>query len=309
LSKSFVHAAFITLRNQDLTRFCTEHSFVDIAIKSLQLFALIIFACIIDKCKPGAYCVFNDSHACNYGIWLGVFAWLISMVLLAAELFRDALGPMRRTFAVFELFLDAALAFFWCVWISIDSQQKQQYFIMQGGNEVDGISHRYSPARVRLQVHCVLLPARPVAQGPGPAGLPRVFPMAVARREQRPERHRILPLLPPGVGVCAAGALGDVSQGVRVMPSCLFVEKSLRTVAVLTQERDVTDPSPTSQPHPNQLRYSPQAFSAYIDYAEENDGGYRPPGMGSTMQRFMETMVARKQACGNFDPRYSARFA
>jgi hypothetical protein len=47
------------------------------------------------------------------------------MVLLAAELFRDALGPMRRTFAVFELFIDAALAFFWCVWISTDAQQKQ----------------------------------------------------------------------------------------------------------------------------------------------------------------------------------------
>jgi hypothetical protein len=35
------------------------------------------------------------------------------MLLLAAELFRDALGPMHRAFAVFELFLDAALAFLW----------------------------------------------------------------------------------------------------------------------------------------------------------------------------------------------------
>lgn len=78
-------------------------------------FSLIVFACIIDKCKPSSYCVYNDSHACNFAIGLGVFTFLLTLVFMAAELFQDTLGAMRRTIALAEMFLSGLLAFLWCV--------------------------------------------------------------------------------------------------------------------------------------------------------------------------------------------------
>lgn len=79
----------------------------------VQFFALIVFACIIDKCKPSGYCALNDSHACNYGIWIGLFAWLLATLLMLVEIYRDALGVMRKTLAMVEFILDAAVAFLW----------------------------------------------------------------------------------------------------------------------------------------------------------------------------------------------------
>lgn len=79
----------------------------------MQFFALIVFACIIDKCKPSGYCALNDSHACNYGIWIGLFAWLLATLLMLVEIYRDALGVMRKTLAIVEFMLDSAVAFLW----------------------------------------------------------------------------------------------------------------------------------------------------------------------------------------------------
>lgn len=59
------------------------------------------------------YVQYNDSHACNYGIWLGVFTWLLTMAFMVAEVMRDSLGAMRRTLVVAEVALSAIVALLW----------------------------------------------------------------------------------------------------------------------------------------------------------------------------------------------------
>eukprot|EP00123_Amoebidium_parasiticum_P020915 comp5859_c0_seq1/m.1722 comp5859_c0_seq1/g.1722 ORF comp5859_c0_seq1/g.1722 comp5859_c0_seq1/m.1722 type:complete len:221 (-) comp5859_c0_seq1:821-1483(-) len=87
------------------------------ALRAAQwLFAVTVFGCVADKCKPQEYCVFNDSGACNYAIGVGVFAFLLATVFLAADLYgHENFGLMTRPFALMETSVSGALSFLWFV--------------------------------------------------------------------------------------------------------------------------------------------------------------------------------------------------
>ncbi|XP_013782329.1 synaptogyrin-like [Limulus polyphemus] len=50
------------------------------------IFAVVVFGCISDEGWLNDKCIFNgDNHACNYGIGIGVIAFLASIVFLVVE--------------------------------------------------------------------------------------------------------------------------------------------------------------------------------------------------------------------------------
>eukprot|EP00124_Ichthyophonus_hoferi_P000898 Ihof_evm7s39 gene=Ihof_evmTU7s39 len=88
-----------------------------VLIRLLQwIFAAVVFGCITDRCKPEEYCVFNNSGACNFGIGLGVFTFLISAIFLVADVYgHENFALMRKPFAKLEAVVNIAIAFLWFV--------------------------------------------------------------------------------------------------------------------------------------------------------------------------------------------------
>ena len=52
------------------------------ALSAAQLCSVVVFGCIVDKCRPDNYCVFNDGGGCVLGVWLSVLS-LVTIALFA----------------------------------------------------------------------------------------------------------------------------------------------------------------------------------------------------------------------------------
>lgn len=75
-----------------------------------QLFAIIVFGCISSKgySKEGGkeVCLYNqDNNACNYGIGIGVLAFLASIGFLAGEYLFEQMSSVktRKHFVLIDL--------------------------------------------------------------------------------------------------------------------------------------------------------------------------------------------------------------
>eukprot|EP00123_Amoebidium_parasiticum_P001280 comp12330_c0_seq1/m.7189 comp12330_c0_seq1/g.7189 ORF comp12330_c0_seq1/g.7189 comp12330_c0_seq1/m.7189 type:complete len:187 (-) comp12330_c0_seq1:449-1009(-) len=79
------------------------------------LFSIIVFGCIADKCKPSDYCVFNDSGACNFGIFVGVFSLLLTFVFIGTDYTGPIFGSMQRLFGMLELAVTATTTLLWTI--------------------------------------------------------------------------------------------------------------------------------------------------------------------------------------------------
>lgn len=67
-----------------------------------QLFAIIVFGCIssqgwrVDKETGKDYCLYNgNSNACNYGVGIGVIAFLASMGFLVGEYLFEQMSSVK----------------------------------------------------------------------------------------------------------------------------------------------------------------------------------------------------------------------
>jgi hypothetical protein len=68
----------------------------------LQLFAIIVFGCIssqgyrYDRDEKEEVCLYNkDNNACNYGIGIGVIAFLASIGFLAGEFMFEQMSSVK----------------------------------------------------------------------------------------------------------------------------------------------------------------------------------------------------------------------
>ena len=67
-----------------------------------QLFAIIVFGCIssqgyaFDPEEKKEYCLYNrDSNACNYGVGIGVIAFLASIGFLVGEFMFEQMSSVK----------------------------------------------------------------------------------------------------------------------------------------------------------------------------------------------------------------------
>ncbi|XP_038067652.1 synaptogyrin-3-like [Patiria miniata] len=88
------------------------------------LFSIIVFGCIANQGwvsvfgLSGTYCIFNlDSNACNFGITIGVFAFLACMGFLVVDIMFDNLSnvQMRKYAVIADLAFSGLWTFMWFV--------------------------------------------------------------------------------------------------------------------------------------------------------------------------------------------------
>lgn len=87
-------------------KFCFAEEF----FSCFQLFAIIVFGCISSKgyiLKDGKeVCLYNeDTNACNYGVGIGVLAFLASIGFLAGEYLFEQMSSVktRKHFVLIDL--------------------------------------------------------------------------------------------------------------------------------------------------------------------------------------------------------------
>jgi hypothetical protein len=75
---------------------------VSLSVLFAQLFAIIVFGCIssegwrYDKKAKRETCLFNDdSNACNYGVGIGVVAFLAAIGFLAGEYLFEQMSSVK----------------------------------------------------------------------------------------------------------------------------------------------------------------------------------------------------------------------
>lgn len=72
-----------------------------IKLSILQLFAIIVFGCISSQgwrvdTNGKDYCLYNgDSNACNYGVGIGVIAFLASMGFIVGEYLFEQMSSVK----------------------------------------------------------------------------------------------------------------------------------------------------------------------------------------------------------------------
>ena len=81
-----------------------------------------MFGCIADKGKPTfngeKYCVYDgDDGACNYGVAIGVIAFIACLIFLALDFFMDSITHVEVKKYVFlsDLLFSALWTFLWFV--------------------------------------------------------------------------------------------------------------------------------------------------------------------------------------------------
>ena len=90
------------------------------------MFSIIVFGCIADKGKPELpignhkekYCVYDrDNGACNYGVAIGVIAFIACLIFLAFDFFMDSISNVEVKKYVFlsDLLFSALWTFLWFV--------------------------------------------------------------------------------------------------------------------------------------------------------------------------------------------------
>lgn len=91
---------------------------------SFQLFAIIVFGCISSQgyaLSPNTkrrYCLYNENpNACNYGVAIGVIAFLASMIFLAGEYLFEQMSSVksRKHYVLADLIFHALWAFLYFV--------------------------------------------------------------------------------------------------------------------------------------------------------------------------------------------------
>ncbi|XP_076366154.1 synaptogyrin-like [Tachypleus tridentatus] len=76
------------------------------------LSAVVVFGCISDEGWVNGKCIFNgDIHACNYGVVIGVFAFLASTVFLVGEVMFETISSIRLRKQL--VLCDLAVSGFW----------------------------------------------------------------------------------------------------------------------------------------------------------------------------------------------------
>lgn len=86
----------------------------------LQLFAIVVFGCISAAGYDRNYhhCIFNKNQdACNYGIAIGVLAFVAAIFFLAVDTQFDKLSntTWRRYAVILDMGFSAAWSFLWFV--------------------------------------------------------------------------------------------------------------------------------------------------------------------------------------------------
>lgn len=83
------------------------------------LFSIVVFGCISDKGKDyHDICFYDeDNGACNYGVAIGVIAFLLCLLFLAADYFMDSINSVevKKYIMVADLLLSAMWSFLWFV--------------------------------------------------------------------------------------------------------------------------------------------------------------------------------------------------
>lgn len=83
------------------------------------LFSIVVFGCISDKGKDYRdRCFYDgDNGACNYGVAIGVIAFLLCLLFLAADYFMDSINSVevKKYIMVADLLLSAMWSFLWFV--------------------------------------------------------------------------------------------------------------------------------------------------------------------------------------------------
>jgi len=84
------------------------------------IFAIIVFGCISDGCRGPFHgqCIFNkDKNACNYGIGIGVIAFLACIIFLALDTQFDSFSnaETRRKLVIADLSFSGIWCFLWFV--------------------------------------------------------------------------------------------------------------------------------------------------------------------------------------------------
>ena len=80
----------------------------------------MVFGCISDGCRDifTKSCIFNqDENACNYGIGIGVIAFLACLIFLALDFQFDSMSnaETRKRVVLFDLFFSGFWCFLWFV--------------------------------------------------------------------------------------------------------------------------------------------------------------------------------------------------
>eukprot|EP00128_Syssomonas_multiformis_P016952 Colp12_sorted_trinity150504_noHs@24013 len=91
------------------------------------LFAIIVFACILDKVKADGTCWYNGNMgACNFGVGISVIALILALVFAILEIFSGTCVSCRKIFVIGELFLSVVWTFLWfvCFCFLVDQWRK-----------------------------------------------------------------------------------------------------------------------------------------------------------------------------------------
>ena len=86
----------------------------------LKVFAIIVFGCISDGCyDPGTgHCLFHkDANACNYGIGIGVIAFLACIIFLIVDASFENISnaELRKKLVLADLVFSGFWSFLWFV--------------------------------------------------------------------------------------------------------------------------------------------------------------------------------------------------
>lgn len=89
-------------------------------LKFLQVFAVVVFGCISDGCYDPYHgqCIFNkDNNACNYGIGIGVIAFIACLAFIALDTQFDNISnaEIRRKVVMADLSFSGFWCFLWFV--------------------------------------------------------------------------------------------------------------------------------------------------------------------------------------------------
>ncbi|XP_069509049.1 synaptogyrin-1 isoform X2 [Ambystoma mexicanum] len=88
------------------------------------VFSIVVFGCIVNEGyinRPNEdeeFCIFNRNHnACNYGVTVGVLAFLTSLLYLALDVYFPQISSVkdRKKAVLSDVAVSAVWAFFWFV--------------------------------------------------------------------------------------------------------------------------------------------------------------------------------------------------
>lgn len=82
------------------------------------LFSIVVFGCISDGGKVNGICLYDgDSGACDYGIAIGVIAFIACLLFLATDFFMESLQnvEVKKYIMLADLLFSALWTFLWFV--------------------------------------------------------------------------------------------------------------------------------------------------------------------------------------------------